>query len=58
MNSPSFELAQNIASRLSTANLINADDVESLTIKMSEGKLKKEDWRLAIEKGIDTKEKS
>ena len=58
MNSPSLEVARKIVSKLTAAKLIRADDEENITAKLSEGKLRQEDWRLAIEKAIDAKEES
>ncbi len=49
MDTPSGQLASNILERLIKEKLLTPDDRAKLLSKLSEGKLKPEDWRLAIE---------
>jgi hypothetical protein len=58
MSSPSEELAKKIAAKLVTEKLILPEDEVPIAIKLADGQLKPEDWRLTIEKGIDRKVKA
>jgi hypothetical protein len=49
MKVPSSELATNILDRLVHEKLLSTDDQGKLLAKLADGKLKCEDWRLAIE---------
>ena len=49
MDTPSGQLASNILERLIKEKLLTPDDRAKLLSKLAEGKLKSEDWRLAIE---------
>lgn len=53
MNTSSEELAQKIIERLVAEKIVTVEEAESLRLKLSEGKMQAEDWRLAIEKAID-----
>ncbi len=58
MSSPSQDLANRIILKLVEEKLIQADDKETMTVKLSQGKLRQDDWRLAVEKSFDTEEQS
>lgn len=49
MDTPSLALATKITERLVREGLITAEAGKRLQPKLSEGKLKEEDWRLAVE---------
>lgn len=49
MDTPSEKLASKILDQLIEAKLLMPDDRGKLLLGLSEGKLKPEDWRLAIE---------
>lgn len=49
MEAPSVQLADKILDRLVKENLLLAEDKTKLRAKLAEGKLKAEDWRLALE---------
>ena len=49
MDTPSQQLAAKIIDRLVGKKLFSADDGKKLFSKLAEGKLKAEDWGLAIE---------
>lgn len=49
METPSTQLAAKILDRLLQEKLIRAEDRAKLLPKLAEGKLKSEDWRLAVE---------
>lgn len=49
MDTPSGQLASRILDRLIAEKLLTADDRAKLLSKLADGKLKSEDWRLAIE---------
>jgi hypothetical protein len=51
MKAPSETLAHMILEKLVAESFIIQEDVEKLLPKISTGKIKAEDWRLAIEKG-------
>ena len=51
MTSPSHELAQIVVERLASEKLITSEDVKKMVGSYAEGKLRQEDWRLALEKG-------
>ena len=52
MNTPSEELAQKIVERLVAEHLLMPEDTVKLLPKLAEGKMRPEDWRLAVEKAI------
>jgi hypothetical protein len=58
MNTPSQELAKNILERLIAEKLFTAEDSERLAEKMVHGKMRLEDWRLAVEKAIEIEAKA
>lgn len=49
MDTPSEQLASKILDRLITQKLLTPDDRAKLLSKLAAGKLKSEDWRLALE---------
>lgn len=49
MESPSQKLALRIVERLINEKLIAPGDAKKIASKLAEGKLKGEDWRVAIE---------
>ena len=49
MDTPSKQLAEKIMERLIADGLMMSDDRKRLLTKLADGKLKPEDWRLAIE---------
>jgi hypothetical protein len=49
MDTPSQALAAKITERLVRESLITSEAGKRLQPKLSEGKLKEEDWRLAVE---------
>ena len=53
MISPSLELATRVVERLASEQLITSEDAKKLVGSYAEGKLRQEDWRLALEKGED-----
>lgn len=53
MISPSQTLAQKIVDRLVMERLLTADDARQVLVKLADGNMKPEDWRLAVEKAID-----
>lgn len=53
MSTPSQELAKKIFLRLSAEKLVTDEDAKKLVSKMADGKLRSEDWRLAIEKAAE-----
>lgn len=53
MSTPSQELAKKILARLTVEKLVTDDDAKKLAVKMADGKLRPEDWRLAIEKAAE-----
>lgn len=53
MTSPSHDLAQIVVERLASEKLITSEDVKKMVGSYAEGKLRQEDWRLALEKGED-----
>lgn len=54
--SPSDELAKLICEKLHQAGLLTQQDRQRFSEKMAAGKIKPEDWRLAVEKAMDSKE--
>ncbi len=50
MSTPSMELAKKIFSRLVAEKLVTDDDAKKMTTTLADGKVRPEDWRLAIEK--------
>ena len=57
MTIPSHELGKIVFERLASEKLITSDDKEKMIDKYAEGKLRQEDWRLSIEKGLDKENK-
>ena len=57
MTIPSHELAKIVFERLASEKLITSDDAKKMIDKYAEGKLRQEDWRLSIEKGLDKESK-
>jgi hypothetical protein len=57
MTIPSHELAKIVLERLALEKLITSDDAKKMIDKYAEGKLRQEDWRLSIEKGLDKENK-
>lgn len=53
MSTPSQELAKKILARLTAEKLVTDDDAKKLATKMADGKLRPEDWKLAIEKAAE-----
>lgn len=53
MSTPSIELAKQIFLRLVAEQLVTDDDAKKLATKLADGKVRAEDWRLAIEKAAD-----
>jgi len=53
MSTPSEVLAARILKRLSAEKLLTEDDEKKLAAKMAAGKLRPEDWRLAVEKAAE-----
>lgn len=53
MTSPSHKLAQIVVERLASEKLITSEDAKKMVGSYAEGKLRQEDWRLALEKGKD-----
>lgn len=49
MDNPSQKLAAKIVERLIAENLVEAEVGKKLLPKLAEGRLKAEDWRLAVE---------
>ncbi len=49
MDTPSKQLADKIMDRLITEGYMSPDDRKKLLSKLADGKLKPEDWRLAVE---------
>ncbi|MEZ5477582.1 MAG: hypothetical protein R3E95_08895 [Thiolinea sp.] len=56
MTSPSDELAKIICEKLNQAGLLTQQDMQRFSEKMATGKTKPEEWRLAVEKAMDSKE--
>jgi len=50
MISPSEELAKKILEKLVAEVLITTEDAKKMSSKMAAGKLRADDWKLAIEK--------
>jgi len=53
MTSPSAQLAQEIIDQLITEKILLPEDRKALILKLAEGKLQAEDWKLALEKKLD-----
>lgn len=53
MSTPCQELAKIILARLTAEKLVTDDDAKKLSTKMADGKLRPEDWKLAIEKAAE-----
>jgi len=58
MDTPSKQLAQKIIDRLISEQLISAEDGKKMLVKLPEGKLRPEDWRLPLELATEQKAKS
>lgn len=58
METPSKQLADRIMDRLIAEGLMSSDDRKKLLTKLADGKLKQEDWRLAVELAGSRKEVS
>jgi polyhydroxyalkanoate synthesis regulator phasin len=56
MASPSDELAKKICERLCDEGLLTLEEEKRFSEGLAAGKVKAEDWRLAVEKTIDSKE--
>jgi hypothetical protein len=57
METPSEKLALLILDRLIESKVLLPSDRDKLQSKLAEGKLTRDDWRLAIELAMDKKEK-
>ena len=55
METPSLKLAKQTMDRLVTEQLITPKEAEKFAQKFSEGRVKAEDWRLAVENAIEKK---
>lgn len=55
MNSPSERLAVKIVERLTKEHLISSADAEKFAKELAAGRLRPEDWRLAVEMAGDKK---
>jgi hypothetical protein len=49
MESPSETLARRIADKLVREKILSAAEAKKIVLKLAEGKLRAEDWRLAVE---------
>jgi hypothetical protein len=58
MGIPSESLAERVMDRLIEEKLLTPEDRKKLLTKLGEGKLKQEDWRLAIELAQDKVKKA
>lgn len=54
MTSPTQQLAERIVQRLLADGLMTPGDAARLQAKLIDGKLKPEDWRVALEKAADS----
>lgn len=52
MSSPANKLAEKIATRLTSENLVLAEDKNDLSQKLVAGRVSAEDWKVAIEKAL------
>jgi hypothetical protein len=57
MNSPSERLADKILKKLLQEKLLLGPEAKKIFAKLAEGKVKAEDWRLAIEVSMPRKTK-
>jgi hypothetical protein len=57
MDSPSERLADRIVKKLLQEKLLSESEAKKLLPKLAEGKLRAEDWRLAIELSMPRKAK-
>lgn len=57
MDTPSEQLAAKILNRLIDMKLLTPDDRAKLLSKLAGGKLKPEDWRLAVELALGNEKK-
>lgn len=53
MTTPSQALAKIVIEKLAAEKLITSDDAKKMVDNYATGKLRQEDWRLALEKGLD-----
>ena len=58
MNTPSEELANMILVKLVAESCVTKEDAEKMLAKMATGKLRAEDWKLAMEKGAQRRAKT
>lgn len=58
MDAPSGPLAESILDQLIAEKLLSPKDREKLLPKLADGKLKQEDWRLAIELAEEKEKKA
>jgi hypothetical protein len=57
MDAPSQKLAARILKRLTDAKILREDDARILSPKLTSGKLNQDDWRLAVEKALEKKDR-
>ena len=57
MITPSEQLAANIVEGLIKSQIVLPEDGKKIVQKLSEGKLRSEDWRLIVEKGLEKEKK-
>ena len=57
MDSPSDRLARRIVEKLAREKILSAAEAKKLLPKLAEGKLRPEDWRLAVELSTIQKKK-
>ncbi len=53
VKTPSEILAEKVVGVLAERELVLADDIQQMSLDLAIGKLRAEDWRVAIEKAID-----
>ncbi len=58
MKTPSQTLAEKIIERLIREGLLTAEAAKTMLPKLTEGKLRAEDWRLPIELAVEMEPKS
>ena len=57
METPSQKLTARILKRLVEEKILRKDDARALAPKIASGTIRQEDWRLAIEKALERKER-
>jgi hypothetical protein len=57
MNSPSERLAERILEKLIQEKLLSKQEAKKLLPKLADGKVRPEDWRLAVEISMSQKTK-